>query len=78
MTWGSTASAEARAALEPAMVLTVEPGIYISPDDEKCARVVRGVGIRIEDDVLVTADGHEVLTAAIPKTIDEVEALTSP
>jgi Xaa-Pro aminopeptidase len=64
-------------ALEPSMVLTVEPGIYISPDDESVPESMRGVGIRIEDDVLVTAEGHEVLTAAIPKTIDEVEALTA-
>jgi Xaa-Pro aminopeptidase len=64
-------------ALEPSMVLTVEPGIYISPDDDSVPEEMRGVGIRIEDDVLVTAEGHEVLTAAIPKTIDEVEALTA-
>ena len=64
--------------LEPSMVLTVEPGIYISPDDESAPESMRGVGIRIEDDVLVTAEGHEVLTAAIPKTIDDVEALTAP
>jgi Xaa-Pro aminopeptidase len=48
-----------------------------APDDESAPEPMRGVGIRIEDDVLVTADGHEVLTAAIPKTIDEVEALTA-
>jgi Xaa-Pro aminopeptidase len=65
-------------ALEPSMVLTVEPGIYISPDDESAPEPMRGVGIRIEDDVLVTAQGHEVLTAAIPKAIDDVEALTAP
>ena len=64
-------------ALEPSMVLTVEPGIYIAPDDEGAPEPMRGIGIRIEDDVLVTAGGHEVLTAAIPKTIDEVEALTA-
>jgi Xaa-Pro aminopeptidase len=64
--------------LEPSMVLTVEPGIYISPDDESAPESMRGVGIRIEDDVLVTPEGHEVLTAAIPKTIDDVEALTAP
>jgi Xaa-Pro aminopeptidase len=64
--------------LEPSMVLTVEPGIYISPDDESAPESMRGVGIRIEDDLLVTAEGHEVLTAAIPKTIDDVEALTAP
>ena len=60
------------------MVLTVEPGIYISPDDDSAPEQMRGIGIRIEDDVLVTAAGHEVMTAAIPKTIDEVEALTAP
>jgi Xaa-Pro aminopeptidase len=63
--------------LEPSMVLTVEPGIYVSPDDENAPESMRGVGIRIEDDVLVTADGHEVMTAAIPKTIEDVEALTA-
>jgi Xaa-Pro aminopeptidase len=63
--------------LEPSMVLTVEPGIYISPDDESAPEPMRGVGIRIEDDVLVTTQGHEVLTAAIPKAIDDVEALTA-
>jgi len=61
--------------LEPGMVLTVEPGIYVSGDDSEAPERFRGLGIRIEDDVLVTADGHENLTAAIPKSIDEVEAL---
>lgn len=65
-------------ALEPSMVLTVEPGIYVSPDDQDAPEHFRGVGIRIEDDVLVTPHGHEVLTAAIPKTIGEIEALTAP
>jgi Xaa-Pro aminopeptidase len=64
-------------ALEPSMVLTVEPGIYVSSDDENAPQDMRGIGIRIEDDVMVTANGYEVLTAAIPKTIDEVEALTA-
>ena len=63
--------------LEPGMVLTVEPGLYIAPDDDEVADSFRGVGIRIEDDVLVTADGHEVMTAATPKTIADVEALTA-
>jgi Xaa-Pro aminopeptidase len=57
----------------PGAVLTIEPGIYISADDETVAPEFRGIGIRIEDDVLVTADGHEVLTAATPKTVDEIE-----
>jgi Xaa-Pro aminopeptidase len=56
-------------------VLTVEPGLYFPPDDEKLTAAFRGIGVRIEDDVLVTEDGCEVLTAAVPKQIDEVEAL---
>src|SRR6266849_6509732 len=65
------------ASLEPWMVLTVEPGIYIAPDDDKAPEQFRGIGIRIEDDVLVTADGHEVLTAAVPKSVADVESLTT-
>ena len=63
--------------LEPGMVLTAEPGIYIAPDDDEAPEEFRGIGIRIEDDVLVTPDGHEVMTAAIPKSIAAVEALTT-
>jgi len=62
--------------LEPGMVLTAEPGIYI-PRDDDAPEEFRGIGIRIEDDVLVTPDGHEVMTAAIPKSVAEVEALTT-
>ncbi len=61
--------------LEPGFVLTVEPGLYFRADCEGVPEVYRGVGIRIEDDVLVTADGHEVLTAAVPKAVEEIEAL---
>jgi Xaa-Pro aminopeptidase len=60
--------------LEPGMVLTVEPGLYIAPD-AKAPKKYRGIGIRIEDDVLVTEHGHEVLSADAPKQIDEIEAL---
>ena len=60
--------------LEPGMVLTVEPGLYIAPDADAPPEL-RGIGIRIEDDVLVTEHGHEVLTAACPKTIDDIEAV---
>src|SRR5579863_10497474 len=63
--------------LEPGMVLTVEPGIYIAPDDTAAPEEFRGIGIRIEDDVLVTADGYDVMTAAVPKTVAEVETLTT-
>ncbi len=61
--------------LQPGMVLTVEPGLYIAPDCETVEARWRGIGIRIEDDVLVTADGCEVLTAAVPKDIAGIEAL---
>jgi len=60
--------------LEPAMVLTVEPGLYIPADDAQAPESLRGVGVRIEDDVVVTAGGHENLTAQIPKAPAEVEA----
>ena len=61
--------------LEPGMVMTVEPGLYIAPDDEKAPKRLRGIGIRIEDDVLVTKLGREVLTSAAPKSIDEIESI---
>ncbi|GAA6168025.1 Xaa-Pro aminopeptidase [Sessilibacter corallicola] len=61
--------------LEPGMCLTVEPGIYIAPDNENVDEKWRGIGIRIEDDVLVTAEGCEVLTAAVPKSVEEIEDL---
>ena len=62
--------------LEPGMVFTVEPGLYVAPDDEKAPPELRGIGIRIEDDILVTEGGHENLTAAIPRTVQDVEAAT--
>src|SRR5437762_1210081 len=62
-------------ALEPGMVLTVEPGLYIPAGAEDVPAPYRGVGIRIEDDVLVTEAGCEVLSAAAPKQVAEVEAL---
>lgn len=61
--------------LEPGMVMTVEPGIYVSSGHPKVARKWWNTGIRIEDDVLVTAKGNEVLTAAAPKEIDDIESL---
>ena len=60
---------------EPGMVLTVEPGLYIPPDDKTAPAKYRGIGIRIEDDVLVTEDGNVNLTAKVPKDADEIEAL---
>ncbi|MBD3670214.1 MAG: Xaa-Pro aminopeptidase [Gammaproteobacteria bacterium] len=61
--------------LEPGMVLTVEPGIYIPEDSEGIDPRWRGIGIRIEDDVLVTQTGHDVLTHGVPKEADAIEAL---
>jgi Xaa-Pro aminopeptidase len=61
--------------LQPGMALTIEPGIYVAPDNLAVEERWRGIGIRIEDDILVTADGCENLTAAVPKTIAEIEAL---
>ena len=61
--------------LQAGMVLTVEPGLYIAPDDETVAEQWRGIGIRIEDDVVVTDSGNHVLTAAAPKTVAAIEAL---
>lgn len=60
--------------LEPGMVTTIEPGIYIAPDNKKVPKKWRGIGVRIEDDVLVTKKGNRVLTTGIPKTVDEIEA----
>jgi len=60
--------------LEPGMVLTVEPGLYVPEDDEDAPVEFRGLGIRIEDDVLVTPGGNRVLTQAIPKSVKDVEA----
>lgn len=60
--------------LEPGMVLTVEPGLYVAPECLDVDPKWRGIGIRIEDDVLVTKDGHEILTAGLPKTVEEIES----
>jgi Xaa-Pro aminopeptidase len=61
--------------LAPGMVLTVEPGLYVASDDAKVDAAWRGIGIRIEDDVLVTPTGARVLSAEVPKSIDDIEAI---
>jgi len=61
--------------LEPGMVVTVEPGIYIAPDAKGVPAKWRGIGIRIEDDVVVTRDEPEVITSGVPTDPDEIEAL---
>jgi len=60
--------------LAEGMVLTVEPGLYFQEDDLLVPEELRGIGIRIEDDILVTADGHRNLSAALPRTSADVEA----
>ena len=59
------------------MVTTIEPLIYISPSHNSVPKKWRGIGIRIEDDVLVTKTGYKVLSNGIPKTIDEIENFMS-
>ena len=60
--------------LEPGMVFTIEPGLYFQPDDLTVPEEYRGIGVRIEDDILVTDDGAENLSVGIPRTADDVEA----
>ncbi|WP_440711236.1 aminopeptidase P family protein [Herbiconiux sp. YIM B11900] len=60
--------------LEEGMVFTIEPGLYFQPDDLTVPEEMRGIGVRIEDDILVTADGAENLSIGIPRTADDVEA----
>jgi Xaa-Pro aminopeptidase len=60
--------------LEAGMVITVEPGMYVAADAPDVPPELRGIGIRIEDDVVVTATGHDVLTASCPKKIEDIEA----
>ena len=57
------------------MVLTVEPGIYVAEHSRGVAKRWRGIGIRIEDDVVVTRDGHDVLTKDLPRRAEEIEAM---
>ncbi|MBL4583021.1 MAG: Xaa-Pro aminopeptidase [Pseudomonadales bacterium] len=61
--------------LEPGMVLTVEPGIYVSPHNTDVDEKWRGIGIRIEDDVIVTRTGCDVMSDGVPKTIQQIEQL---
>jgi Xaa-Pro aminopeptidase len=60
--------------LKPGMVFTIEPGLYFQPDDLLAPEEFRGIGVRIEDDVLVTETGVENLSAALPRKSEDVEA----
>jgi Xaa-Pro aminopeptidase len=62
------------AELKPGMILTVEPGLYFKADDLLVPEELRGIGVRIEDDMLVTENGSENLSAAMPRTSTDVEA----
>ncbi len=64
--------------LEPGVVITVEPGLYVPVEDSQAPAQYRGIGIRIEDDVLVTATGAEVLSESIPKAPLDVERACRP
>ncbi|MFF1647394.1 aminopeptidase P family protein [Streptomyces sp. NPDC058240] len=59
--------------LEAGQVLTVEPGLYLQPDDETLPRSLRGIGVRIEDDLVITADGARLMSSALPRTADAIE-----
>lgn len=72
---GSYGSKGESQALQPGMVMTIEPGLYVGADDEQAPERFRGIGIRIEDDILVTEDGPFNLTAAVPKSVEEIEAI---
>ncbi len=61
--------------LEPGMVMTIEPGVYIGPGNTSVAKKWRGIGIRIEDDVVVTRSGCEILSGDLPRTRQEIEAV---
>lgn len=61
--------------LEPGMTLTIEPGLYVRPYTEHAPADYWGIGVRVEDDVIITDNGHEVMTADVPKQPDEIEAL---
>lgn len=63
--------------LEPGMVLTIEPGLYLN-NARKIPKKYRNMGIRIEDDVVVTKKGHEVISADVPKTVQQIESLMNP
>jgi Xaa-Pro aminopeptidase len=60
--------------LQPGMIITVEPGLYFKPDDELVPDALRGIGVRIEDDILITAEGNENLTAMLPRSSADIEA----
>jgi Xaa-Pro aminopeptidase len=63
--------------LQAGMIITVEPGLYFKPDDELVPEQLRGIGVRIEDDILITSNGNENLSGTLPQSSTEVEAWIS-
>ncbi len=63
--------------LQPGMIITVEPGLYFKPDDQLVPKHLRGIGVRIEDDILITSEGNENLTSMLPRSSVDVEAWMS-
>jgi Xaa-Pro aminopeptidase len=74
---GSRKNGDEMRVFEPGMIVTVEPGLYIAEDMEDVDEQYKGIGIRIEDDVLVTENGNEVLTSSVPKKIEDIEMIMS-
>jgi len=72
---GSRKNGDEMRVFEPGMIVTVEPGLYIAEDLEDVDEQYKGIGIRIEDDVLVTENGNEVLTSSVPKKIEDIEMI---
>ncbi|XP_050517465.1 xaa-Pro aminopeptidase 3-like [Diabrotica virgifera virgifera] len=63
--------------IEPGMIITIEPGIYVNENNKLLPKQYRGIGIRIEDDILITENGPVVLSRKCPKHIDEIERIAS-
>ena len=74
-TAGTRSANQKERPLEPGMIFTVEPGLYFKKDDTRVPEKYRGIGVRIEDDVLITEGGNKVLTAGVPKDPTEIERL---
>jgi Xaa-Pro aminopeptidase len=74
-TYGTRSMHAKSTAMKSGMAFTVEPGLYFDPEDKRLPKKYRGIGIRIEDDVVITSSGCEVLTSGVPKNPEEIEEL---
>lgn len=75
---GTRSNTAKRRLLEPGMIFTVEPGLYFDRNDKRVPEKYRGISVRIEDDVLVTASGNEILTSGVPTGVKAIEAMMAP